>query len=408
MLGAKHISAWPWFVAQRYLFSKKTHNAINVITLVSMCGVAVGTMALLCVLSVLNGFENLVSNSFTAFDPDLRITACEGRTFDVATPAFAQVRAMDDVAVFAEVCASNALLACNDRQTPVQVRGVSPNYAELNDIRQLVVDGDFAIDERVMIGIGLVNTLNAAYDAPLTLYVPKRLANVNLARPDNAFRRHEVFLAGVFATGQQQYDDATLIVPLALAQNLFDYAYNEVSSVELKLAPAANVNKVQKSITRCLGDEFVVQNRYEQQADFYRILQIEKWITFLILTFIVLIATCNIIGSLSMLMINKRADIDLFYALGARNSTVRRLFLLEGWMIAVYGAVVGIVVGVVLCLLQQHVGIIKMGAGYMVENYPVALRASDVVLVFVTVLALGFVLAAYPASVLRQRRVSNA
>ncbi|MGN0187625.1 MAG: ABC transporter permease [Paludibacteraceae bacterium] len=407
MLGAKHINAWPWFVAQRYLFSKKTHNVINVITLVSMCGVAVGTMALLCVLSVLNGFENMVTNSFTAFDPDLRITACEGRTFDVAAPAFAQVRAMDDVAVFAEVCASNALLACNDRQIPVQVCGVSPNYAELNDIRQLVVDGKFSIDERAMAGIGLVNALNAAYDAPLTLYVPKRLANVNLARPDNAFRRHELFLAGVFATGQQQYDDATLIVPLALAQNLFDYEHNEVSSVELKLAPKTNVDKVQSAIACCLGEGFVVQNRYEQQADFYRILQIEKWITFLILTFIVLIATCNIIGSLSMLMINKRADIELFYALGARNSKIRWLFWCEGWMITVYGTVVGIVVGIVLCLLQQHVGIIKMGAGYMIENYPVALRWSDVVLVFVTVLALGFALAAYPVSVLRQRRLSN-
>ncbi len=398
---------WSFFVAQRYLFSKKSHNTINIITLVSMLGVAIGTMALICVLSVLNGFEKMVDDSFTAFDPDLRITSVEGRTFSVTSDAMKNVRNLKQIAVFAELCASNALASYEGRQTPVQVCGVSDNYVNLNDIRSLVIDGDFSIENRAVAGVGVANTVNFGYDLPLTLYVPKRYAKVNLARPDNAFRRHEIYLSGIVATGQPELDDKCLFVPLSLAQNLFDYSSDEVSSVELKLQPNAAVADVQKTIQRILGPDFSVQNRHEQQADFYRILQIERWITFLILVFILFIAICNIIGSLSMLMINKKADTQLFYALGARKKAVQILFLCEGWMIAFYGALVGIVLGVAVCLLQQYVGFLKMGVGYVVENYPVALHWGDVVLVFFTVLVLGFALAAYPVSVIRKKRVET-
>lgn len=391
-------------MAQRYLFSKKSHNTINVITLVSMCGVAIGTMALVCVLSVLNGFENLVSGSFVAFDPDLRIESTEGRTFDVEAETFGRIRRMRDVQTFSEVLSSNALLAYGGKQTPAEMRGVAANYAEAVGIRDLVIDGRFAIDEGAVAGVGLSNALGLGYGEPLDIYVPKRQGRVNLARPDNAFYRQTVFLSGVFASGQEKSDDAVLFVPLALAQELCDYAPNDVSAVEIRLKAGADADKAQREMRQLLGDGFTVQNRYEQQADFYHILQIEKWITFLILAFILLIATCNIIGSLSMLMINKRGDIALFYALGARGRKVRNLFLFEGWMIAVYGAVAGVALGVALCAAQQHFGIIKMGAGYVVEQYPVDVRLGDVAAVFCTVIALGFVLAAYPASVLRKRR----
>lgn len=391
-------------MAQRYLFSKKSHNTINVITLVSMCGVAIGTMALVCVLSVLNGFENLVSGSFVAFDPDLRIESTEGRTFDVEAEAFGRIRKMRDVQTFSEVLSSNALLAYGGKQTPAEMRGVAANYAEAVGIRDLVIDGRFAIDEGAVAGVGLSNALGLGYGEPLDIYVPKRQGRVNLARPDNAFYRQTVFLSGVFASGQENSDDAVLFVPLALAQELCDYAPNDVSAVEIRLKAGADTDKAQREMRQLLGDGFTVRNRYEQQADFYRILQIEKWITFLILAFILLIATCNIIGSLSMLMINKRGDIALFYALGARGRKVQNLFLFEGWMIAIYGAVAGVALGVALCAAQQHFGIIKMGAGYVVEQYPVDVRLGDVAAVFCTVIALGFVLAAYPASVLRKRR----
>lgn len=391
-------------MAQRYLFSKKSHNTINVITLVSMCGVAIGTMALVCVLSVLNGFENLVSGSFVAFDPDLRIESTEGRTFDVEAETFGRIRRMRDVQTFSEVLSSNALLAYGGKQTPAEMRGVAANYAEAVGIRDLVIDGRFAIDEGAVAGVGLSNALGLGYGEPLDIYVPKRQGRVNLARPDNAFYRQTVFLSGVFASGQDKCDETVLFVPLTLAQELCDYTPNEVSAVEIRLKNGADTDKIQREIKQLLGNDFTVQNRYEQQADFYRMLQIEKWITFLILAFILLIATCNIIGSLSMLMINKRGDIALFYALGARGRKVQNLFLFEGWMIAIYGAVAGVALGVALCAAQQHFGIIKMGAGYVVEQYPVDVRLGDVAAVFCTVIALGFVLAAYPASVLRKRR----
>lgn len=395
---------WSLFVAQRYLFSKKSHNTINVITLVSMCGVAIGTMALVCVLSVLNGFENLVNGTFVAFDPDLRIESAEGRTFDVRTKTFDRIRAMRDVQTFSEVLTSNVLAAYGGKQTPAEMRGVAPNYAEVSGIGDLVIDGRFSATEGAVAGIGLSNTLGLGYSEPLDIYVPKRQERINLARPDNAFYRQSVFLSGVFASGQDKCDETVLFVPLTLAQELCDYTPNEVSAVEIRLKNGTDTDKIQREIKQLLGNDFTVLNRYEQQADFYRMLQIEKWITFLILAFILLIATCNIIGSLSMLMINKRDDIDLFYALGARNDKVQKLFLFEGWMIAIYGAVAGVVLGVIVCALQQHLGIIKMGAGYVVEQYPVDIRFGDVATIFCTVIALGFVLAAYPASVLRKRQ----
>lgn len=369
-----------------------------------MCGVAIGTMALVCVLSVLNGFENLVNGTFVAFDPDLRIESAEGRTFDVRTKTFDRIRTMRDVQTFSEVLTSNVLAAYGNKQTPAEMRGVAPNYAEVSGIGDLVIDGRFSATEGAVAGIGLSNTLGLGYSQPLDIYVPKRQERINLARPDNAFYRQSVFLSGVFASGQDKCDETVLFVPLALAQELCDYTPNEVSAVEIRLKNGADTDKIQREIKQLLGNDFTVLNRYEQQADFYRMLQIEKWITFLILAFILLIATCNIIGSLSMLMINKRDDIDLFYALGARNDKVQKLFLFEGWMIAIYGAVAGVVLGVIVCALQQHLGIIKMGAGYVVEQYPVDVRFGDVATIFCTVIALGFVLAAYPASVLRKRQ----
>ena len=395
---------WPLFVAQRYLFSKKSHNAINIITLVSMCGVAIGTMALVCVMSVLNGFEGLVNGTFVAFDPDLRIESTEGRTFSVDNEAFNHIRHAKSVQTFSEVLQSNALVATNGRQAPAELRGVAKNYAEVSDISALIIDGKFSIEQGAVAGVGLSNTLGMTYDAPIEIYLPKRQARVNLARLDNAFYRQEIYLAGVFASGQEKCDDAVLFVPIELAQTLCDYESNEVSSVEIRLHANADVAQVQSDFEKWLGDDFTVKNRYEQQADFYRILQIEKWITFLILAFILLIATCNIIGSLSMLMINKRGDIALFDALGAPTTQVRRLFLFEGWMIAIYGAVVGVVLGVIVCAVQQHFGIISMGSGYVVEQYPVEVRWSDVLAIFGTVVALGFVLAAYPASVIKKAR----
>lgn len=404
---------WSLFVAQRYLFSKKSHNTINIISIVSMCGVAVGSMALICVLSVLNGFEHMVQDSFTSFDPDLKITSQQGRVFDLNTEVWQQVRTLDGVELFSEVFSGNVLVGFNGRQTPALIKGVSANYSHMTGVKTLMIDGSFMLrggaGNTAVVGVGVANTLSLGVDfvSPIALFVPKRNANVNLARPETAFTQHNLFVSGVFAANQPEYDDEIVFVPIELAQQLFDYSPTEVSSVEIKVRNGNQIDKLESTIQTILGESFAVQNRYEQQADFYRILQIEKWITFLILAFILLIATCNIIGSLSMLMINKQQDIALFFNLGADNKIVQFLFLLEGWMISVYGALVGLAVGVVLCLIQQYVGVIKMGEGFVVENYPVALQLGDVFLVFFTVIILGFLLASYPASVLRKRRITK-
>ena len=262
-MGFRAKYGWSLFVAQRYLFSKKSHNTINVITLVSMCGVAVGTMALVCVLSVLNGFETLVNGSFVAFDPDLRIESAEGRVFDIGTDAFGRIRRMNDVQAFSEVLSSNALVAFGGKQTPAEMRGVAANYAEAVGIRDLIIDGRFALDEGAVAGVGLSSALGLGYGESIDIYVPKRQSRVNLARPDNAFYRQTVFLSGVFASGQEKSDDATLFVPIALAQDLCDYTPNDVSAVEIRLKTDANTDKVQRDIQQLLGDDFTVKNRYE-------------------------------------------------------------------------------------------------------------------------------------------------
>lgn len=402
---------WSFFVAQRYLLSKKTHNTINIITLVSMCGVAVGTIALICVLSVLNGFEKVVQDSFSNFDPDLKITSHQGRVFNVNTRAWQQVRNLNGVEIFAEVLSGNVLLDYNGRQTPGTIKGVSANYAKLTGLEKQIIDGSFSVRggdfNHAVVGAGLANTLGLGVDFvnPVMIFVPKRKSQVNLARPESAFAQHALFVSGVFAVNQPEYDDEISFVPLVMAQQLFDYNADELSSVEIKIKSGMNGATVQKTISAILGADYVVQDRYEQQADFYRILQVEKWITFLILVFILLIATCNIIGSLSMLMINKQQDINLFFSLGADIKIVQFLFLIEGWLISIYGAIVGLCLGIGLVLLQQYVGIIKMGPGFVVENYPVALHWGDVGLVFLTVMIIGFFLASYPASVLRKYRL---
>ena len=402
---------WSFFVAQRYLFSKKSHQTINIISMVSMAGVAVGAMALICVLSVLNGFENIVQNSFTSFDPDLKITSQQGRVFDLKTEAWQEIRTLDGVAIFSEVFSGNVLASFNDRQTPVTIKGVTADYSKMTGIQKLMLDGSFTLRSgsgyNAVVGVGVANSLSLGVDfvSPIVLFVPKRSAKINLARPDNAFVQQPLFVSGVFVANQPEYDDDIVFVPIELAQKLFDYQPSEVSSVELKLKSPDKLDKLQTSIQKTLGESFLVQNRQEQQADFYRILQIEKWITFLILSFILLIAICNIIGSLSMLMINKQNDITLFFNLGADTKIVQFLFLLDGWMISIYGAVIGLSVGIVLCLTQQYIGIIKMGEGFVVDNYPVALQWGDVFLVFFTVVILGFLLASYPASILRKNRI---
>ena len=393
---------FPLKVALRYLFSKKSHNAINVISAISATGVAVGTAALIVLMSVFNGFEGLISGMLSEFDPDLRITASYGKSFNAADSAV--VLAMDnpDIEVCTEIVEENALLTYSEKQLPVTIKGVSNNFSQLTHIDSIIFDGKFLLFdgefEYAVPGLGVAGTLglNAHAVAPLYIYVPKRNSNINLLRPEQSLNQAAVFVSGLFAVQQQQYDDNYVLTSIALARELFEYDSVTVTSLELKIKPSANIDKVQKTIKTILGDDFQVKNRTEQQESFFRIMNIERWFTFFILCFILMIASFNIIGSLSMLIIDKKQDINTLRSLGANDKTLKQIFLFEAWMISITGAIAGLIVGSALCLAQEYFGFVTLGAGYVVDTYPVMTNFTDILLIFATVLIMGFLVAIYP------------
>ena len=379
--------------------------------MVAVCGVVVATAALVCSLSVFNGFSDLTASFFSHFDPDLKITPRQGKVFDPDTPAMQQVRDLSEVAVFSEAVEENALVRFNDRQVVASVKGVSGNYRELTGIDSTLIDGEFRLREDVVdyatVGVGVAYTLGAraSFASPLEFYAPKRKETVDMANPGRSFNRDYAQIGAVFRINQPVYDDRYVLVPLPLARELFDYD-TEVTSVELRLREGADTEQVKRRIERILGDGFVVADRYQQQASSFKVVAVEKWITFLILTFILVIALFNIVGSLSMLMIEKQADVRTLRTLGADDRLISRIFLFEGWMISGFGALIGTAIGVALCLLQQEFGLLKLGqtgGAFIVDAYPVSVLLFDVVLSFVTVVTIGFLAAWYPVRYLGKK-----
>jgi lipoprotein-releasing system permease protein len=404
---------FPFYIAKRYLFSKKKHNAINIISGISGCGVALATLAMVCTLSVFNGFQDMVASLFTAFDPQLKVSVSEGKVFDAQDPRVAAVCALPEVEVCTQTLEENAMVQYKDRQAMVVLKGVEDNFEQLTAIDSILYGGgkfqlhDAVVNYGVM-GVDLVSTLGCgiAFVDPLRVYLPKRNARVNMANPAASFNRDFLYSPGVvFAVNQQDYDAKYILVPLAFLRQLLDYTH-EVSAIELKLKPDANASAVQTHIQQMLGDGFVVQNRYEQQADVFRIMEIEKLISYLFLVFILTIACFNVIGSLSMLILDKKDDVQTLRSLGANDKLISRIFLFEGRLISLFGALAGIVLGLALCFLQQRFGLISLGGGggtFVVDSYPVSVHAWDVVLVFVTVLAVGFLSVWYPVRYLSKR-----
>lgn len=396
---------FPLYIAKRYLFSKKSHNAINIISLISASGVAVGTVALVCVLSVFNGFQGVIEGLFGKFDAQLQVTVNEGKSFNPQIPSVQSLYKMPEIKVICEVVQDNALLIFSDKQTPAVIKGVEENYTQLNAMDEILLDGEFKLYDGVfdmgVAGVGLAQTLGCGvrFVEPLQLFAPKRNTTVSLARPDNAFTSEFVFLSGIFMVQQAKYDANLLFVRLPLARKLFGYD-NEVTSLELRLTDGANELQVQKKIQTVLGDTFLVKNKYEQQADFFRMMEVEKWITYLILSFIVLIAIFNVVGSLSMLIIEKKNDTKVLMNLGANRKLIFKIFLFEGWLISILGVVVGILLGLVVCWIQIQFGILSLNGtdgAFIVEAYPVLVKWTDIVLIFGTVSLLGFLAAIYPA-----------
>ena len=394
---------WTFFFARRYLFSRRSHNAINIISAISAVGIAVATMALVCTLSVFNGFQDLVSGLFTAFDPQLRVTLTEGRTIAADDEALLRLGQMEQIEVLTPVLEDQALVVQEGRQTVVTVKGVGENYDKQANLQELLYgDGTYLLQqagqEYGILGIQLASTLGlgAYFPEPLQIYAPRRGERVNMANPLSSFNQAELHSPGVlFMVQQAEYDANYILTSLDFAQTIFDQPGN-VSAMEIRLRDNVDTDRAKAEIQELLGDGFLVQNRYEQQEDIFRIMRVEKLISYLFLTFILLVACFNIIGSLSMLMIDKKADVQTLRSLGADNGDICRIFMYEGRLISFLGAVVGIVLGIVLCWVQQTFGLLTMGDHFIVEAYPVSIHWADILLVLATVVAVGWISVWYP------------
>lgn len=403
----------PLYIAKRYLFAKKSHKAVNIISLVSICGIATATMAIICVLSIFNGFSEVAASTFNFFDPELKILPAQGKVFDSNDPNILKVKGLNNIDFSSESLEENALLKFEDRQKPIILKGVSSDFKQLVDIDKLIIDGKFALREgevdNAIIGaeLAMYMGVRANFLSPLEIYVPNRTAkSVNVLNPSTAFSHSDAYTSGVFALNppQPKYDGQMLIVSIDLVRELLKYD-TEISSLDIKVKAGVSVDKVQKEIKDILGDQYLVKNRFEQQEDVYRMVNIEKWVTFLILAIVLIIAIFNIVGSLSMLILEKTDDIQIFRNLGANNSFITQVFMIEGWLITSIGAVVGLLLGIGLCLIQQHFGILKLGDGgvYAIDYYPVSVEVLDVLIVLVTVSVVGFLAVLYPVNNLRKR-----
>lgn len=400
-----------FFIARRYFFSKKSHNAINVISIISVCGIAIATMAMVCVLSIFNGFGGIVEGMFSTFDPDLKITVKKGKVFDYHTPEFEKALQVQGIQLISESLEENALFMFGESQVPVLMKGVSEEFKLMASMEKLLLEGSFKLREDVVdyttLGSGLAMTLGArpGFIDPIEIYAPKRDVRVNLANPAAAFTKGYVQIGAVFSLNSPEYDEQMAIIPIQLARDLFGYE-NQVTSLDIKLEANVSVNRVKREIERILGDDFLVEDRYEQQKESYRMMQIEKWVTFLILAFILLIAVFNVVGSLSMLIVEKQDDIKSLQHMGASDQLISHIFLYEGWLITFIGIVTGIITGLVLCLLQQYFGLLRLSdtpGAYIIDAYPVIVKVVDIVIVFAVVSLIGLLTVLYPVNNLKKK-----
>ena len=397
---------FPFYIARRYLFSKKSTNAINVISAISVVGVAVATMALVVTLSVFNGFHDLVASFLTSFDPQLKVTPVKGKAVAADDPRLTSIRELPQVDVATECLEDQALIIYNGRQAMVTLKGVDDNFDQLTHINEILIgEGQFELHAADMhyglIGIRLADQLGTGYtyDQPLKVYAPRREGQFDFSAPEESFIEDELFSPGVlFNVRQAKYDKGYVITSLGFARRVFEQQ-GMVSSLELRLKPGSDFEKTKSEMRKIAGDDFYVKDRFEQQDETFKIMKIEKFIAYIFLTFILIVACFNIIGSLSMLIIDKKDDVVTLRNLGASNRQITHIFLFEGRLISAIGALLGIGIGLLLCWLQQTYGLVKLGSStgsFVVNAYPVSVHPEDVILIFVTVLVVGFLAVWYP------------
>lgn len=402
-------------IASRYLVAKKTHSAVNIISIISMCGVVVTTAALVCVLSVFNGFASLISGKLSMLDPQIAVTATEGKAIAEADSVIARLQAIDGVEIAVPTVEDHCLALFGDYQMPVRVKGVPQGYDTLTQITPAILEGEFLLDDSVSrygvlsIGTALQLRCRPGFIGQVRLFAPQRRGTVNLANPMGAFRADSVFVAGVYQIEQSDYDRDLIFIPLDMARFLFDY-YREATTIEVTLKPGANEQQVMAAIGSQLGSGYEIKNRLMQQAASFRMVNIEKWVTFLLLGFIMVIATFNVISTLSLLIIEKDESIRTFRHLGATDKQITGIFVAEGWLISLTGAVLGVSLGLLLCWLQQTFGLIALqgnGDNLIVRTYPVEIQLADVAIVFALVAAVGFLTSLVTSAIMRRRLPSS-
>ncbi len=403
---------FPFFIARRYLFSKKKTHAINVISTISVIGVAVATMALVVVMSVFNGFHDLVASFFTNFDPQLKVVPVTGKSVAADDPALYKIKKLPQIGVATETFEDIGLAVYKGRQAMVTIKGVDDNFADLTHITDILYgDGQFQLHTANLDygtpGIRLANNLGLStrWDNYLRIYAPQRQGQLDMSNVEGGFVVDSLLASGVvFTVNNSKYDKSYILTSLGFARRLFN-AQGEVTALELRLKPGSNFESVKSEIQDITGKRFKVEDRYEQQADTFKIMEIEKLMAYIFLTFILVVACFNIIGSLSMLIIDKKEDVVTLRNLGASDKQITRVFLFEGRLISIIGAFFGIGLGLLLCLLQQQFGLVSMGSGdgFVVNAYPVSVHYTDVAIIFLTVIAAGWLAVYYPVRELSKR-----
>lgn len=406
---------FPFYIARRYLFSKKSTHVINIISGISVVGVAVATMALVVTLSVFNGFHDLVASLLTSFDPQIEIVPTKGKTAPADDPILTKIRNLPQVDVATESVEDQAMAIYKGRQAMIKVKGVEDNFSELSHINDILYgDGEFSLHAANLqfgvVGIRLADNLGmtADWDGQLKIYAPKREGQLDLMNPTEGFVEDSVISPGVvFSVKQARYDRDYVLTSIAFARNLFGQQ-GMLSQLEIRLKPGSDLDAVKAEMQKIAGSKYRVLDRMEQQADTFKIMKIEKFIAYIFLTFILAVACFNIIGSLSMLIIDKKNDVVTLRNMGASDKQIVRIFLFEGRMISAIGAILGILVGLLLCWLQQVYGLVSLGrssGSFIVDAYPVSVHLEDIIIIFITVLAVGFASVWYPVRYFAKRLI---
>lgn len=396
----------PLFIAKRYLFAKKSHNVINIISLISAGGIAIGTAALIIILSVYNGFEGLIKSLYGAYESDLLISPVVGKSFIPDGEQFEMLRKDSRIAAFCEIVEENVFIKYGDQESVATIKGVDTTYSRITQLHQYIKEGEFSLYQgevpQAVLGRFLAYHLGLRvhFTESLTLFFPSRNSRFSIANPSSSLNSEELFPSGIFSL-EQGFDKKYVFIPISVARDLLEYE-NEVSYIELYLNNKEQLLSVKRELQNIFGDKYHIKDRFEQNETLYKMMESEKLSIYIILLFVLVIISCNLFGSLSMLIIEKREDASTLKAMGADDRLIKRIFLLEGWMISLFGVAVGTVVALAFCFVQQTFGVIPMPGNFIIENYPIVVRASDVIITVCGIAVIGLFAAHLPLAIVKK------